>query len=123
MAEDQDEGGLVDMGRTLDEGDEGDATEQPKLKKPTYKFGHRISLDHDDMDKLGMDEAPRIGQKVRVHGHGEITSVHSAEETDEKGVKHKRHHVEIQLKKLKVAHHKEDGALKAVSDGINEAGE
>lgn len=57
-----------------------------------YPYGLRLRLDHDSMSKLGMEDMPKVGKKMHVHGKGVVTSVSSHDSGN-----HKDRHVEIQL--------------------------
>jgi Major coat protein-like len=123
--------GLTDMARDPDDddNDEHEATivvggKGPhKPKTPVYKYGHRISLDHEDLGKLDM-EPPKVGDKMHVLAHGEVTSVRSEDHEDGDGKRHREHHVEVQLKKMHVANKGEHASAKdALERGLKDASE
>lgn len=117
---------LVDMRDEPDE-DEGESSDigpPPHVAEtPKYKYGHRITLDHDDMDKLGIDELPKVGHKVHVVAHGEVTHASDEEHQDHEGKTRRHKRVEIQLKKMHVAKasEKKPTIRDAVESGIKDA--
>lgn len=95
-----------------------------KITSSPYSFEHRISLDQNDQEKLGVggvNAAPQVGDKYHVMGHAEVTNV--SQNQDMEGGKTGR--VELQFKKLGLR--KKAGgagfgsALGAVNSGIQEA--
>ena len=108
---------LFDMGRapikeTLNPKSPGKEVPNP------YAYEHRVTLNADDMSKLGMDE-PKVGDVFHVLGQGHVTSV--SQDESENGYKSRR--VELQMKKM--AMQKKGGKgpsmLDAVSQGVNDA--
>lgn len=65
-----------------------------KISQEPYSYEHRISLDQDTLDKLGMD-APKVGDTYHVLGHGEVTSVSQHASPGDKTTR-----VELQMKRL-----------------------
>lgn len=61
-----------------------------------YPYGLSVDLDHESLEKLGMDKLPRVGQKLHLHAHAHVTSVR--EEHRDGGKKHR--HLTIQLRKM-----------------------
>lgn len=90
-----------------------------KVTQTPYSYEHRITLNNDMLDKLGMD-IPQVGDKYHVMGHGEVTNV--SQNADEGG---KSGRVEIQLKRLgmrKKGGSSLNGGMKdALNSGISEA--
>jgi len=64
-----------------------------------YPHGLRLHLDHESLNKLGMDDMPEVGKEMHVHGKGVVTSV-----SQHKSDKHHDRHVEIQLHHMGVEH-------------------
>lgn len=90
---------MVDMKRSKKERKE--ANEPTKLGGPggdDYPYGLHVHLDHESLEKLGMDKLPRVGQKLHLHAHAHVTEV--SEEHRDGGKKHRR--VALQLRKLDV---------------------
>ena len=91
-----------------------------QIKPSPYSYEHRISLDQDTLDKLGVD-IPKVGDHFHVLGHGEVVSVNSNHE--EGGKKTTR--VSLQMKRLglKPKESGDGGIFGAVNDGIKQADE
>jgi len=90
------------------------------IKPDPYSYEHRITLNSDNLEKMGMDLSDlKPGDKFHVLGHGEVTSV--SQNHDTMGGKTGR--AELQLKKmgLKKGSGKGGGLLGAVNKGISEA--
>lgn len=66
---------------------------------PRYPYGFRLTFEADEVEKLPGLEKMKIGEKVKVEGLGEVTSIRMNEVKDQK----KRYSVEIQLQKIGVA--------------------
>lgn len=92
---------LVDLKRSKEERE----TSKPVAAgiEDRYPYGTRLSLDHDELEKLGM-KTPNVGDQFHVHGHANVTSVE--ERTNEDGKKHR--HVSLQIKKMAVKPHKSE---------------
>lgn len=91
-----------------------------KITQEPYSYEHRITLDQDTLDKLGID-TPKVGDKYHVIGHAEVRSVNQNASPGEKSTR-----VELQMKKmgLKKGAGKlsaSGGILGAVNDGIKQA--
>lgn len=84
-----------------------------------YSYRHQISLNTEDMNKLGMDKTPRVGDKVHVHAHGIISSVSANEHEPGK----MEHRVEIQLQKMRVGKGAPGSMEEALDHGVDEADE
>lgn len=39
-----------------------------------FPYGTRLELDHETLGKLGVAKLPAVGKKLRIQGHGHITS-------------------------------------------------
>jgi hypothetical protein len=92
-----------------------------KIAPDPYSYEHRISLDQDALDKLGVAGTPKVGDIFHVIGQGHVHSVDMNEDDEGKNLR-----VGIQLRKLGVK--KSEGATKggafdAVSKGVDEASE
>lgn len=89
-----------------------------KITQQPYSYEHRITLDQDTLDKLGID-APHVGDTYHVLGHAEVHSVSQHASPGDKSTR-----VELQLKRMgmkpKPAGGK-GGLLGAVNDGIKQA--
>jgi hypothetical protein len=93
-----------------------------KISPDPYSYEHRISLDEDAMDKLGMNELPKVGDKYHVHGIAHVASVNMNQDTGGK----KRKRVELQFHQMGVAPAPKSstgGAKGAVESGIKDANE
>lgn len=90
-----------------------------------FSYNHRITLDQDALDKMGVAGTPKVGDVFHVLGQGHVHSVSSDATSSGKSLQ-----VGIQLRKLgmKPKSNAKDaapksGALEAVNKGIKEAGE
>lgn len=93
-----------------------------KITGDEYSYEHRITLNQDNLDKLGLDPSDLSpGDKFHVMGHGEVT--HVSQDNDAEGGKSGR--VELQMKKLglrqKGAANLNGGMKAALDSGISEA--
>lgn len=87
-----------------------------KITSSPYSYEHRITLDQNALDKLGIEGVPNVGDKFHVMGHGEVVNVSS--HSSEDGSKSTR--VELQMKKMGVR--KKGGGLSdAINSGIKDA--
>lgn len=90
-----------------------------KISPDPYSYEHRISLDQDALDKLGVGETPKVGDKFHVLG---VAHVHSVNSDSYAGSKPKTsvglqfHHMAVQPAGSK------ESAFDAVSKGVDEAG-
>lgn len=91
-----------------------------KLTPDPYSYSHRITLDQDNLDQLGMT-MPKVGDKFHVLGHAEVKSISQ----NDHGAGEKATRVELQMKRLglKPKAAKGGGLLGAVNQGISEAGD
>jgi len=90
--------GMVDMKRTKAEKKARDSA-KPSSLEDDYPYGHRVHLDHDDMEKLGMD-MPQVGDKFHLRAHAHVAS--ASEDSREGGKKHRR--IELHLRKMAIEH-------------------
>lgn len=89
-----------------------------KEKPSPYAYEHKVTLNSEDMSKLGLAE-PKVGDVFHVLGEGHVTSVDQTESENGK----KSHQVGIQLKRMAMKAHKGTGGsmLGAVDKGISDA--
>lgn len=66
-----------------------------KISQEPYSYEHRITLDQDTLDKLGMQDTPKVGDQYHVLGHGEVTSVSQHASPGDKSTR-----VELQMKRM-----------------------
>lgn len=108
---------LFDMGRAPIK--ESLSPETVGAEKPSpYSYEHRISLNNEDMEKLGMNE-PQVGDVFHVLGEGHVQSVDQSEHQNGD----KTHNVSLQLKKMAIKARSKSGPsmLGAVSKGIQDS--
>ncbi len=98
-----------------------------KIAPDPYSYEHRISLDEDAMDKLGMNELPKVGAQYHVHGIAHVASVNLNEGA---GDKKQRKRVELQFHQMGLkpapaakSQPSTSGAKAAVESGIKDADE
>lgn len=87
-----------------------------KITPSPYSYEHRITLDQNALDKIGVD-TPQVGDQFHVLGHGEVVNVSSHDSQD--GGKSTR--VEMQMKKLGLKKKGSHGIGDAINKGIEEA--
>jgi len=114
-------GKMVNMARTKADVKNYD---KPTVSSPDhekYSYGTRISLDHNDLDKLGIDKLPKVGSAMHLKGK---VRVHSASEEHSVGGK-KRRRLELQIEHMGLHNGKDEpeSAEEAVQHGIEEADE
>jgi hypothetical protein len=95
-----------------------------KLSPDPYSYEHRISLDQDALDKMGVTETPKVGDVFHVLGQGHVHSVSSNNSVDGKPSLS----VGIQMRKMGMQKKgagtpKAGGAFAAVSKGVQDASE
>lgn len=67
----------------------GKSDESAEMREPE---GIEIHVSHDHMGQMGMDEPPRAGTEIEMHGRGHVVASHT-EEVDGKP----RHHIRVRL--------------------------
>jgi hypothetical protein len=87
---------LVDM--EMDDEDQIDCPMPITMpEKPRYPCGLRISLTHNELEKLGLDADCEVGDMIDMRAFGTVTSVSISDDSGGKSCR-----VEIQLEKLAV---------------------
>lgn len=99
--------------------------ERKEMTKPSsiegdkYPYGLRVDLGHEEMQKLGMDSMPKVGDKVHLESHAHVVSAseHHNEGDDEP---HRR--VSLELRHMAVSPHKAEGMIAdPTADGMKGA--
>ncbi len=92
-----------------------------KLSPDPYSYEHRISLDQDALDKMGVTETPKVGDVFHVIGQGHVHSV--SQDNSLNGPP--RLNVGMQMRKMGMQKKTPaaNGAFAAVSKGVKDAGE
>jgi hypothetical protein len=72
-------------------------------KPSPYGYGTSISLDHDQLKKLGITELPEVGDEYSITASGKVTSA-SKNSSEESG---SRTSLSIQITHLKLTHEDE----------------
>lgn len=126
--------GLVDLKRTKKEKHGEKEPAQIHGPEEDYPYGTRISLQHEELQKLGMsDSLPKVGSVHRLHGLAHVIGV--SEDHNEGGKKRRR--VELHIRKMALHPHKgetpgrvpgkhsdaADGAKAAMDGALASAGE
>lgn len=82
----------------------------------SYPYGLQIRLENDALEKLGLENLPKTGRKVRVVAECTVTST-SEHKSSHGGKTDKRRNLELQIEKL--ALNLEPGSAKeAVDDAL-----
>ena len=93
-----------------------------KISPDPYSYEHRISLDQDALDKLGVTETPKVGDVFHVMGEGHVHSVNS-----DSSLKDQKPRVSVGMQMRKMGVQKKTpaagGAFAAVSKGVKDANE
>jgi hypothetical protein len=63
-----------------------------------YPYGLRLDINDDSLDKLGMDDLPKVGKTVKIVAEAEVQS--ASESTSASGKSHRS--VGLQITKMKV---------------------
>lgn len=92
---------MVDMKRTKAE-KKAESTKYDNAIGPggqdDYPYGLHVTLDHEMLQKLGIDKLPAVGDKMHLQSHAHVTEV--SEESREGGKK--RRSVRLQMRKMQV---------------------
>lgn len=80
-----------------------------------YDYGTRLNLSHEHLEKMGVEELPKLGAKLNLSGHGHV--LHS-EETLRDGKKERR--LELQVSHLGMEPRRSD---KSIRSELEEAAE
>ena len=92
-----------------------------KLTPDPYNYEHRITLDQDALDKMGVTATPKVGDVFHVLGEGHV---HSVDASHIAGGKQSLR-VGVQMRKMgmkpKGSTPESEGAFAAVSKGVDEA--
>lgn len=109
---------LFDMARSPVKESVGSTGSLGKEVPNPYSYEHRITLNGEDADKLGIG-TPKVGDVFDTHAEGHVTSVSQSESENGK----KAHRIEIQLKRMAAKARKGGGksALDTVSDAVDKA--
>lgn len=88
---------LVDLKMSKADKKESSPMVAGKYEGPDYPYGTCLRLDNASLEKLGMDELPKVGAVMHVSGLGRVTAVssHESKNRDERTV-------EIQIEQLGV---------------------
>lgn len=96
---------MADMAKTPDEVKRDMPMAMPssasKATAPVYPYGLCISIDQDDMAKLGLaGDLPQVGEMIHLAAMAKVTSVSENEREDTDGKKSKCCRVELQITHL-----------------------
>jgi hypothetical protein len=116
---------MVDMKRSKEERADADEAMNKPMEQEPYPYGLHVELDHDSLKKLGVDQLPKVGSKLKIHAHGHVVSAEEREHEHDGGKKHR--HVRVQLRQMEVEHskgHEEKaaGAKGAMDDALSDMG-
>lgn len=108
---------MIDMARTTDEvrKEVSSMGLGAKPTAPVYGYGLCISLDENDLAKLGMNgDLPEVGEMIHLAAMAKVTSVSESEREDTDGNKTKCCRVELQITHLAVPENEDDEVEMAV---------
>lgn len=98
-------GDLVDMKRSSQDDQEGNGSPigmvSGETPTPQYHHGLTVHLGHPELQKLGMDTLPQVGDKLKLHAHAHVKEVR--EENTHEGI---HRHVTLELRKMAIEGHK-----------------
>lgn len=85
---------------------------------PQYSYNTQFSLGNHELDKIGMKDLPKVGDRVHIRARGHVTAVkHEARRGDKP-----ERRVEIQMTHMGIDGKGDpEDALDAVTSGIEEA--
>jgi len=105
---------MVDMAKTPAEAkkDSMATASPPKPSVPTYPYGLCISLNEEDLAKLGMGDGdlPAIGDMIHLAAMAKVTSVSENQNTAEDGTVKKCCRIELQITHLATENEDEETA-------------
>lgn len=90
---------MKDMSMSKAEAEKACSVMSPEKDKPKYPYGLCLHLDNETLKKLGYQNLPDIGTKVKIEAVGEVKSI-SASDSQEGG-SHKS--VDIQITEMEVS--------------------
>ncbi|MGH8259250.1 MAG: capsid staple protein [Steroidobacteraceae bacterium] len=109
---------LTDLKRT--KADQKAQSKGPSVQPEPYPYGTRISLGEDELGKLGVEELPKVGQKMHLRAHAVVHSTSSDEGAG--GKRHRRLELQVQKMALEKRGAANAGSMQdAVDNGIDEA--
>jgi len=76
-----------------------ESAREERMEEMSEPEGIEIHVSHEHMQKMGMDDPPKSGTEVELHGRGHVVSSH----TEDVGGK-PRHHMRIRLTHAGVEH-------------------
>jgi hypothetical protein len=98
--------------------------ERTEMAKPSnmsgdkYPYGLRVDLGHEEMQKLGMDSMPKVGDKVHLESHAHVVS---ASEHHNEGDEEPHRRVSLELRHMAVSPQAEGTVPDATADGMKNA--
>lgn len=72
---------MVDMKMSKTQAEKSAPTAAMAPEREQYPWGLRISIDHEGMQKLGM-EMPKAGEKMTLHAEVEVVDTHESSTAD-----------------------------------------
>lgn len=88
---------LASMKRTKTEA-KNQVLSSPSGPSEDYPYGLCLSLEDETLEKLGMDELPKVGKPVKIVAEGKVESV--SQNSSERGQNHRSARVQITKMKL-----------------------
>lgn len=89
-----------------------------KIGGDDYPYGLRVNLDHESLQKLGIDKLPAVGEKLHLHAHAHVVS--AEERSTEGGKKHRS--VGLELRKMQIGQNEgHDAAQTRLANGAKKA--
>ena len=88
-----------------------------KNEAPRYPYGLRISLENETLNKLGLDDLPKVGSYVKIRAEACVVSVSSNE--DEGGKP--RRSLAVQIERLAIDENEPESMEEALEQGIKQA--
>jgi hypothetical protein len=99
--------------------------ERTEMNKPSaiggdkYPYGLRVDLGHEEMQKLGMDSMPKVGDKVHLQSHAHVVS---ASESSHEGDDEPQRRVSLELRHMAVGPAPKEGTIEdPTADGMKGA--
>jgi hypothetical protein len=111
---------MIDMAKDIDEVKKETAqTAEPmpadaKPSVPVYPYGLCISLEDEQLEKLGLDgELPSVGDMLHIAGMAKVTSASENEREMSDGSKQKCRRIELQFTHLATENEDDEGEQEA----------
>jgi hypothetical protein len=103
---------MVDMAQAAEDNDDGPSAAVDAPTRPRYPYGLRISLTHEELEKMGIETADAfVGGICHLHARGKITSISNNEVENQEGEAKQDCRIEIQIVALSIESEDEENEM------------